>query len=36
MRLTTHDKLSYMETKSRFDGIHVPQRCKTGVAVQTK
>lgn len=36
MRLTTHDKLSYMETKSRFDGIYVPQRCKPGVALQTK
>lgn len=36
MRLTTHDKLSYMETKSRFDGIHVPQRCKPEVNVQTK
>lgn len=36
MRLTTHDKLSYMETKSRFDGIYVPQRYKPGVAVQTK
>lgn len=36
MRLTTHDKLSYMETKSRFNGISVPQRYIPEVAAQTK